>query len=201
MLKKNVALIGFDLEVLELLESSGNYNIVGYFDMEKKEYDDAQYLGRDTSFEKFSKDIDEVVLSMDMPLVREKMYALYEGKIKSFMAHDGANISKRSKIGIGTVIQCGALVSAYAKLGKGCFVNHDASIHHESSLGDFSIIAPGARVLGRVSIGENCYIGASSTIKEGVKIGSNVTIGAGAVVVNDIEDNSTVVGNPAKRYL
>ena len=201
MLKKNVALIGFDLEVLELLESNENYHIVGYFDMEKKEYDDVQYLGTDASFEKFFKDIDEVVLSMDMPLIREKMYGIYKEKIHTFIAHKDANISKRSKIGIGTVIQCGAFVSAYAKLGKGCFVNYDAGIHHESSLGDFSIVAPGARVLGRVSIGENCYIGASSTIKEGVKIGSNVTIGAGAVVVNDIEDNSTVVGNPAKRYL
>ena len=31
-----------------------------------------------------------------------------------------------------------------------------------------------------------------------VLIGDNVTIGAGAIVVKDIEDNATIVGNPAR---
>ena len=38
----------------------------------------------------------------------------------------------------------------------------------------------------------------NSVIKEGIKIGSNVIIGAGSVVIRDINDNSKVVGNPAK---
>ena len=42
-------------------------------------------------------------------------------------------------------------------------------------------------------------IGANAVIIGGISIGNNVTIAAGAVVVKDVEDNATVVGNPAHR--
>ena len=38
----------------------------------------------------------------------------------------------------------------------------------------------------------------SHVIILGTKIGSNCVIGAGSVVLNDVPDNSVVVGNPAK---
>lgn len=201
MNKKSIAFIGFDLETLELLESNETYNIKGYFDFEKASYDDINYLGDDSQFENISSEIDEVVMTMDSSVLREKLYQIYKDKITSYVFHKSSNISKRADIGAGSVIQANTLVSTYSKIGLGCFINHNACIHHESTIGDFSIVAPSAVVLGRVEIGKKCYIGAGSIIKENVKIGSNVIIGAGSVVVNDIEDNSTVVGNPAKRYL
>ena len=80
-------------------------------------------------------------------------------------------------------------------------MNYSASIHHESKLGDYSILAPNVLVLGRVIIGKNTYIGAGAIIRENLTIGDNVVIGAGSVVINNIENNSIVVGNPAKKYL
>ena len=71
-------------------------------------------------------------------------------------------------------------------------------IEHECIIGDFSHIAPGAVLCGSVSIGKGSFIGANSVIKQGIKIGNNVTIGAGSVVINDILDNTKVVGNPSK---
>lgn len=47
-------------------------------------------------------------------------------------------------------------------------------------------------------IGNNVVIGNNSSIIGNIKIGNNVMIGAGSVVTKDIEDNSTVAGNPAK---
>lgn len=41
-------------------------------------------------------------------------------------------------------------------------------------------------------------IGANSVILPGVTIGRNAMIGAGSVVTNDVSDNVTVYGNPAK---
>lgn len=41
-------------------------------------------------------------------------------------------------------------------------------------------------------------IGAGATIGPGVEIGVNSLVGAGAVVIDDVPDNSTVVGNPAE---
>lgn len=47
-------------------------------------------------------------------------------------------------------------------------------------------------------IGDNVFIGAGAKILGGITIGNNVKIGANAVVVNNVPDNKTVVGIPAK---
>lgn len=47
-------------------------------------------------------------------------------------------------------------------------------------------------------LGDNIFIGSGAKIIGGIKIGNNVKIGANAVVVDDVEDNQTVVGVPAR---
>ena len=47
-------------------------------------------------------------------------------------------------------------------------------------------------------IGKNVMLSANSTIVGNIKIGDNVKIGAGSVVLNDIPENTTAVGVPAK---
>jgi len=47
-------------------------------------------------------------------------------------------------------------------------------------------------------IGDNVYIGAGAKVFGSITIGNNVFIGANSVVVNDVPDNCTVVGAPAK---
>ena len=47
-------------------------------------------------------------------------------------------------------------------------------------------------------IGNNVSIGAGAIIIGGIRIGNNVKIGAGAVVVDDVPDNSVVVGEKAR---
>ncbi len=50
-----------------------------------------------------------------------------------------------------------------------------------------------------VTVGSDCFIGAGAVILPGSKIGSNVIVGAGSVVKGDIQSNSIVAGNPAKK--
>jgi acetyltransferase-like isoleucine patch superfamily enzyme len=50
---------------------------------------------------------------------------------------------------------------------------------------------------GGIKIGNLSFIGIGSTIIQGIKVGKNVTIGAGSVVIKNVQDNMTVVGNPA----
>ena len=49
-----------------------------------------------------------------------------------------------------------------------------------------------------VEIGENVFIGTNVIILKGSKIGNNCVIGAGAVVSGAFEDNTVIVGNPAR---
>ncbi len=52
---------------------------------------------------------------------------------------------------------------------------------------------------GCVHIESNTYIGAQSIIKSGINIGKMCVIGANSFVNQDIENNSIVVGSPAKK--
>lgn len=47
-------------------------------------------------------------------------------------------------------------------------------------------------------IADDASIGANSTILPGIKIGRGAVIGAGSVVTKDVEEFSTVLGNPAR---
>ena len=50
---------------------------------------------------------------------------------------------------------------------------------------------------GSSSLGDNVVIGGQAGISGHLKIGNNVKIGGGSGVINDIPDNSQVMGYPA----
>lgn len=95
-----------------------------------------------------------------------------------------------------------------AKIGNGFFIDHGMGvvIGETSELGDNVTIYQGV-TLGGVStnkgkrhptIGNNVIIGAGSKILGPLNIGKNTKIGANSVVIDDIPDNSTVVGVPGR---
>ena len=59
-------------------------------------------------------------------------------------------------------------------------------------------ISPGATLCGGVSVGDLTLVGAGSTICPNVRIGRNVIVGAGATLLNDVADEQTVAGTPAR---
>ena len=74
-------------------------------------------------------------------------------------------------------------ISGFAKIGKNC------TMHQMSTIG----FGKG----GFPTIGDNVFIGMGAFVLGKVKVGNNVKIGAGAIVVDDVPDNSTVVGPKA----
>ena len=74
-------------------------------------------------------------------------------------------------------------------------------IHGKTKIGKGTIIYQNVTIGGRngqtgIVIGEKCTLGAGCCILGNIKIGNNVKIGANAVVLQDIPDDSTVVGVP-----
>lgn len=110
-----------------------------------------------------------------------------------------AILSKYSKIGKGTFVNSGAIINTEAEIFNNCIINTGAIIEHEVIVQANSHISSGTKIAGRSTIGKNCFIGAGSVIIDNIKIGNNCTIGAGSVVLQDIPDNTTAVGIPAKK--
>lgn len=75
-------------------------------------------------------------------------------------------------------------------IGDGTYVAFDAVIlTHDMS----------RHLHASVHIGKQCFVGARSMIMPGVKVGNNCVIAAGSIVTKNVEDNSLVAGNPAKK--
>lgn len=99
-------------------------------------------------------------------------------------------------------------ISEDAKIGKGLFIAHLGSIviGHGTTIGKHASFHQGVTVggAGRASehgspvIGDRVYFAAGCKVVGKITIGNDVTVGANAVVINDIPDEATVGGIPAK---
>ena len=102
-----------------------------------------------------------------------------------------------------------------AKIGKNLFIDHgmgvvigetseignDVTIYHAVTLGGISpsIDAERQRHEKRhPTIGDGVVIGSGAQILGPIKVGNNSRVAANAVVVNDVKENATVIGIPAK---
>ena len=203
----DITLIGFDLDIIDLIESSPTYNLYGFidrYDISKQfGFKNIRYLGKDEEQNTICNQNASLnlALGMDSPKTRDKIFNQYEPNNFVTLTSHLSYISNRAVIGRGSVIQHRTTIMPCAKIGHGCFLNIHATIHHESTIGNFSTMAPGSMVLGRVTIEDHVYIGAGAIVKENCTIGSGSVIGAGSVVINDIPKNSIVVGVPAKKYI
>lgn len=81
-------------------------------------------------------------------------------------------------------------------------VKIDALVHvgHDAHLSKNVEITAGAVVGGFVVAKEGTYVGINAVIRNRISLGINSFVGMGATVTKSVDDNVTVVGNPAKPF-
>jgi len=112
--------------------------------------------------------------------------------------HPTASVSPTAVLGVGTVVMQNAVICSNARVGSHIVVLPCAVISHDDVVGDYTCIATGVCISGGVHVGKSCYLGCNSAIIENVHLGDYCLVGMGSVVTRDVEENSVVVGNPAK---
>ncbi len=95
-----------------------------------------------------------------------------------------------------------------ATIGKGLFIDHGTGvvIGETAEIGDNCILYQGVTLGGtgkgkgkrHPTLGNNVMVGCGAKVLGPFKIGDNVKIAANAVVLNEIPDNCTAVGAPAR---
>ena len=203
-IKKPVAIVGYSghaYVIIDIFLNAGRL-VTAYCDSDEKSMNPYHltYLGNESEVISKLKKFDYFAC-VGHNGIREKIHT----NLSQFLGspinaiHPSAVISASVKMGDGVMIAANSTLNPLVEIGKGVICNTSTSIDHECIIGDFTHIAPGAVLCGNVSVGRSTFIGANSVIRQGITIGNNVIIGAGTVVVKDIPDNSTVIGNPARK--
>lgn len=202
----DIIIVGFGGHAKSVADSiirSEKYNIAGYTDKKKCDCD-FHYLGTDDELKKLHAcGIDKAVLGvgfMGNSFVRDLLAAsLTEiGFELPAIIDPSAIIARDAVIGEGSFIGKNTVVNADSHVGQYCIINTGAIVEHENIIGDYSHIAVGAVLCGNVIVGKHSFIGANTAVIQGITIGKSTVVGAGSVVNENLPDNCTAVGIPAK---
>ena len=113
--------------------------------------------------------------------------------------HPNVTLDKNSiNLGMGNIITAGVSLTCDINMGNFNLINLNCTIGHDVEISNYNVINPGVTISGNVSINNNCFVGTGANILQGIEINDNAIIGAGAVVTKDVQNNTTVVGVPAK---
>ena len=133
-------------------------------------------------------DVYKKIVSLEIPATR-----------LATLIHPTAIIPKgMCKIGNGVLMAPLSQLSPDTTLEDNCIMLPNSFLGHDSTLRRFAHVASNATIGANVVVGKACHIGTNCTIREKVNIGDFCLVGSGAVVLNDVLDNSIVVGNPAR---
>jgi len=102
------------------------------------------------------------------------------------------------RVGAGVLFAPLTQLSPDTTVADNCMLLPNAFLGHDSFMDRFAHLATNAVVGANVHVGKAVHVGSNATIREKVKIGDFSLVGAGAVVLEDVPENSVVVGNPAR---
>ena len=134
---------------------------------------------------------------LDGVIVGKKGFGFLPNNIKNIRyPHIGiVIIEDNCEIGCGSTIDRGSMSNTV--IGKNTFIDNQVHVAHNNRIGNNCIIAGQVGFAGSSTLGNNVMIGGQSGVSGHLKIGNNVQVGGGSGVINDIPDNSKVMGYPA----
>lgn len=179
---------GHCVSCIDVIESVGQFTIVGIFDTEEKKGQTVlgyPILGGDAEISKYVNSDAEFLITVGQIKTSEvrKKIAKHLTSLNAKFAtviSAKAYVSKHAKVKPGTIVMHGALVNAGASVGEHCIINTKALIEHEVKIEDFCHVSTGAIVNGNVVVKESVFLGSQAVTLQGITIAAETVIPAGS---------------------
>jgi UDP-3-O-[3-hydroxymyristoyl] glucosamine N-acyltransferase len=117
--------------------------------------------------------------------------------IYTFMPHIG-NVIIHSGVEIGNNTCIDRAVLGSTILSKNVKIDNLVHVAHGVFVDENSLLIAHSMIGGSAKIGKNVWVAPNAAIINACSIGDNALIGMGAVVVKKVENDTVVIGNPAK---
>lgn len=119
-----------------------------------------------------------------------------DGSALTMPQFGGVIIEDRVQIGANSVIGRGAIDDTI--IGKGCKIDNCCFISHNVKMEENVFIVGETLMMGSSNAKKNSYISGNVVVRNKVTVGENAFVGMGAVVTKDVDNDVTVLGNPAR---
>lgn len=200
-----VAASGLAREVLALVRSGGEYEVVGFLDDDEARHgtalDGVPVLGGLAAVTAHPRP--ELLVCAGSGVSRERIVERLDDlgvpPIRyATVVHPSVDVPAGCEVGIGSILLAGVALTAAVTVGSHVVVMPNVTLTHDCVLQDFSTVCAGVALGGSVVVGRGAYLGMSSSVRENVKVGEHATLGMGAALLVDQPGGETWVGVPAR---
>lgn len=200
MKKNKIYLIGSGghaASCIDVLETSKKFKIAGIFSDDNKNFFlNYKILGNINSLLKKNKKLNLHIAigSIKNYNFRRKLFLKLQKKGHHFpcIVSNQSIVSKRAKIGDGTIIFHSSIINTNAEIGKNCIINTSSCIEHDVRISDHAHISTCAVINGNCKIGMGTFVGSSTVLKENIEIGSKSIIGFGKSINKNIPSGKLI---------
>ena len=181
---KNIAIIGSGghaNSLIDLINSSKNYKIIGYFDKKINNKIKLKYLGDDNQIK--NNQFDFAAMGIGLALQPKHKMQIINKYLKigirfPKLIHKFSYVSRTSKIEDGVQIFAGSVINSNTEIKCHSVINTGSIVEHDCYIGEYCFVCPGSIVLGSSKIGKNTIIGSKNIILPKTEVLSNSFIKA-----------------------
>jgi len=196
---------GFAKEVYALASQVGKFEVKGFVDIGGKKSIkignvDLPVLNEEELLH-ISNDQIALVVGIGDPKIISKVTKRFAGKFEfPNIIHPNVVANWDDiKLGVGNVFTANVVLTTSIEIGSFNIFNLSCTVGHDSVIGDCNVLNPSVNISGGVIIGNQNLLGVNSTVLQYKTIGNQTTIGASSLVTKDVQDNTVVLGVPAKK--
>ncbi|MCU1435377.1 MAG: acetyltransferase [Pseudarthrobacter sp.] len=201
-----IAATGLAREVMAMVRSSGQYDVVGLLDDDIElagvTVDGAPVLGTIDDAPAYMHAFVLVCLSSgrSRESVVQRLAAMGLNEARYATAIDpSVECPEGCRIGRGSILLRNVTLTASVTLGSHVVAMPSVTFTHDDDAADFATFDAGVSLGGGVRIGRAASLGMNSSVREGASVGAYATVGMGAAVLSNVPDGETWVGVPARR--
>ena len=195
---KDIVLVGGGghcVSCIDVVESSGEFNIIGILDSSDRLGEEIlgyKIIGSDDMIPELVKKKVSFLITIGQiknPEPRRKIFKkiLDAGGDLPVIKASTAYLSKHATVEKGTILMHNSFVNVNAEIGQNCIINTGATVEHDAVIGNNCHISTSAVVNGSCEIGHEVFVGSNSVINNNISIINSVIIPSGSIVSKKIK--------------